>query len=275
MIQELVDRFLNKGTLEEDKSKKVNKAVEALIGSSDYWNPVKSETKDSIKDNAEAVKWVEGYNKEVQKILKEVASAGWNYFTAAGAETKRYLDEAEEGLRKFLHATSTQARQFDLNSVTDEITKRQIELISIEGVNALENSDFKKYNDLLYNIHKIYTDTIVCETPGQKTPCIHKYSDLSSVIAGTRDPEKLLNIWKSWRGSAGQNLTQAFTDLIKLNNKAAELNGFKHAGQMWLSPFDLSTRTSKQEIDLMADVDKVYTQIEPLYKQVYIKESEK
>ena len=275
MIQELVDRFLNKGTLEEDKTTKVNKAVEALIGSSDYWNPAQPETKDSIKDNAEAVKWVEGYNKEASKILKEVASAGWNYFTAAGSQTKRYLDEAEEGLRKFLHATSTQARRFDPSSITDERAKRQVELISIEGVNALENADFKEYNAILYNLHKIFTDTIICETPGQKTPCIHKYTDLSSVIAGTRDPEKLLNLWRSWRGTAGKNLTTNFEALIKLNNKAAELNGFKHAGQMWLSPFDLSTRNSKQEIDLMADVDKVYSQIEPLYKQVHIKESEK
>ncbi|KAE9555633.1 hypothetical protein FO519_001104 [Halicephalobus sp. NKZ332] len=269
VIQELVDRFLNKGTLEEDTSKKVNKAVDTLVGSSSYWKPVKAETKDSIKDNAEAVNWVKGYNSEAPKILKEVASAGWNYFTAAGSETKRYLDEAEDGLRKFLHATSTQARQFDLNSVTDETVRRQIELISIEGVNALENKEFKEYNKILFDIHKIYADTTLCETPGQKAPCIHKYSDFPSIVAGSRNPEKLLNLWKSWRGAAGRNLTENFERLIELNNKAAELNGFKHAGQMWLSPFDLSTRTSKQEIDLMADVDKVYTQIEPLYKQLH------
>lgn len=43
VIQQLVDRFLNKGTLEEDMTEKVNKAVEKLIGSSDYWKVVKSD----------------------------------------------------------------------------------------------------------------------------------------------------------------------------------------------------------------------------------------
>lgn len=43
VIQQLVDRFLNKGTLENDKTEKLNKEIQALIGSSDYWKT------DSIK----------------------------------------------------------------------------------------------------------------------------------------------------------------------------------------------------------------------------------
>lgn len=197
-----------------------------------------------------------------------MALAGWNYQTAVSVQSKKYLDEAEDGLRQFLHATSTQARQFDLNSVSDALTKRQIELISIEGVNALEDTEFQEYNQILSSINKVFTAVDICETSDQKTPCFTKYTDLSTIIAGTHDPQKLLNLWKSWRNTVGQNLTKNFERLIQLTNKAAEMNGFKNAGQMWLSPFDLSTRTTKQEIDLMAEVDKVYLQIEPFYKQV-------
>lgn len=215
------------------------------------------------------MEWVKGYNTESAKILKEVASSAWNYFTAVSGDTKRYLDEAEAGMRKFLHATSTQARQFDLESITHDLTKREIELISIEGVNALGDKEYREYNKILSTINKVLTTVDICETADQKSPCILKYTDLPSTVVNTRDPKKLFNLWKNWRNVAGKNLTTQFERLIELNNKAAELNGFKNAGQMWMSPFDLSTRGSKQVIDLMAEVDKVYTQIEPLYKQLH------
>lgn len=200
--------------------------------------------------------------------MKEVALAGWNYFTSVSAETKQSLDEAENGFRLFLGATSKQARQFDVSSISDTVTKRQIELISVEGMNALDNKKFSEYNNLLTTINKIFTSTDVCEVEGQKTPCLLKFTDLRSIIGGTRDPEKILALWKSWRNTVGKDMTMHYRRLVDLTNEGAKLNGFEHAGQMWSSPFDLSTKQRKREIDLMAEIDKVYSQIEPFYKQV-------
>jgi hypothetical protein len=37
-IQELIDQFLNKGTLEQDQNKKINTNAQKLINSSSYWD---------------------------------------------------------------------------------------------------------------------------------------------------------------------------------------------------------------------------------------------
>uniref|UniRef100_A0AC35GUI2 Angiotensin-converting enzyme n=1 Tax=Panagrolaimus sp. PS1159 TaxID=55785 RepID=A0AC35GUI2_9BILA len=268
-IQQLVDRFLNKGSLDNDKTEKLNKEVQELIGSSQYWKTDSVKEEGSIKDNNVAADWVQGYNTEAQKILKQVAVAGWKYFTSVSSDTKQMLDEAEDGLRMFISASSRQARQFDISSISDSITKRQIELISVEGMSALSNEKFMEYNEILSTINKVFTATDVCEVEGQKSPCLLKFSDLRASIANSRDPEKILNLWKSWRNTVGKDMTKNYRKLIDLTNEGAKLNGFKHAAQMWLSPFDLSTKERKREIDLMAEIDKVYSQIEPLYKQLH------
>lgn len=37
---------------------------------------------------------------------------------------------------------------------------------------------------------------------------------------------------------------------------------------MWRSPFDLSTELTKPKINLLEEVNRVYEQIQPFYKQV-------
>lgn len=42
-----------------------------------------------------------GYAVEAQKVLREVALAGWNYVTSVSHLTKQLLDEAEEVCLQF------------------------------------------------------------------------------------------------------------------------------------------------------------------------------
>uniref|UniRef100_A0A915ED59 Uncharacterized protein n=1 Tax=Ditylenchus dipsaci TaxID=166011 RepID=A0A915ED59_9BILA len=82
-IQQLIDKFLNKGTLEEAKGEIVNKEAHQLINSSTYWSDDNLAPQHSIKDEAQAQAWLNGYTAELQKVLHQVAVAGWNYFTSA------------------------------------------------------------------------------------------------------------------------------------------------------------------------------------------------
>ena len=96
------------------------------------------------------------------------------------------------------------------------------------------------------------------------------------------DPQQALNLWKNWRKTIGTNMTSNFEQLMQLTNQgmcralkhlpllfiAAKLNGFENAGQMWRNPYDLSTKTHKMEINLIAELDRLYAAIKPFYLQV-------
>lgn len=61
----------------------------------------------SIKRGSKAEEWMSGYVVEAQKVLHEVAVAGWNYVTSVSHLTKQLLDEAEEVSRCLFMALST------------------------------------------------------------------------------------------------------------------------------------------------------------------------
>lgn len=62
--------------------------------------------------------------------------------------------------------------QFDPEAVQDPVDRKQLDVISKEGMNALDTGDFNEYNRILGDINRIYTNVDVCE-PGKKL-CIQK-----------------------------------------------------------------------------------------------------
>ncbi|KAI6187721.1 Angiotensin-converting enzyme [Aphelenchoides besseyi] len=257
IIQELVDQFLNKGTLDQTQSKKTNTEAQALINSSSYWDTHDLEAALSIRDGKAASKWLAGYSEEAQKVLRQVAVAAWKYFTSASPITKQALNEAEDVARLFLKSSAKQAQQFDPSSLEDPIERKQLSVISKEGLNALDAKSLSRYNDLLANINRIYTSVDV-------------YTDLINTIQTNTDATHALSIWKAWRSAVGQNLTEIYEKLVAVTNKAAKLNGYEDAGEMWRSAFDVTDSGSTQKTyDIAKATEDIYTRILPLYTQLH------
>lgn len=127
----------------------------------------------SIKDEKVIEKWLSGYDEESEKVLQQVSIAAWKLFTSASPITKQSLTEAEDVARAFLKASAKQAMQFDPEALSKPIQKKQLDVISKEGMNALDTASFNEYNQILANINKIYTSVDVCESKNQKI-CIQK-----------------------------------------------------------------------------------------------------
>ncbi|CAD5215166.1 unnamed protein product [Bursaphelenchus okinawaensis] len=267
VIQKLVDKFLNEGTLEEKKDERVNKEAEKLINSSPYWETSNIKPGKSVKDAKLISDWLVGYNEESEKVLQQVNLAAWNYFTAASPVTKQYLDEAEDVARQFLKASAKQSTQFDPGMLENMMDKKQLSIISEQGINVLKPEELTNYNNVLARINKLYVNTDVCETKSQKM-CITKFSDLLSTVQTTGSHEKAFNIWKSWREAVGANLTSAYTDLVKFTNKAAKANEFEDAGKMWKAAFD-DKLSKKEKYDISENVQMLYQQILPFYSQLH------
>lgn len=51
-------------------------------------------------------------------------------------------------LSQFVKATSRQARQFDLLTIEDPTLRRQIELLTVEGINALNKTEYQQVTKL-------------------------------------------------------------------------------------------------------------------------------
>ncbi|KAK6111637.1 Angiotensin-converting enzyme family protein [Brugia pahangi] len=269
-IEELVNRFLNSDAAEDGKDEKLNKEALKLINSSKYWDVSNLEPEGSIRDSKKAQEWMNGYAVEAQKVLREVALAGWNYVTSVSHLTKQLLDEAEETLGKFVKSSSKQAKQFDIAAIEDKSLKRQFELLLVEGINALDENDFNEYNELQKLIAKAYAETSVCETDNT-TICPYRVSDIVSIIAHENDGPKAFRLWIALRDALGPKLVTSYKRLIELINKGAKLNGFSDGGAMWRSPYELlvSRQEKAEQSDTVVLLQKLYQQINPFYKQLH------
>uniref|UniRef100_A0AAF5PJ94 Angiotensin-converting enzyme n=2 Tax=Wuchereria bancrofti TaxID=6293 RepID=A0AAF5PJ94_WUCBA len=269
-IEELVNRFLNSDAAEDGKDEKLNKEALKLINSSKYWDVSNLEPEGSIRDSKKAQEWMNGYAVEAQKVLREVALAGWNYVTSVSHLTKQLLDEAEETLGKFVKSSSKQAKQFDIATIEDKSLKRQFQLLLVEGINALDENDFNEYNELQKLIAKAYAETSVCET-NNTTICPYRVSDIVSIIAHENDGPKAFRLWIALRDALGPKLVTSYKRLIELINKGAKLNGFSDGGAMWRSPYELlvSRQEKAEQSDTVVLLQKLYQQINPFYKQLH------
>ncbi|VDN00748.1 unnamed protein product [Thelazia callipaeda] len=269
-IEELVNRFLSSDLTTDAKETKLNKEALKLINSSKYWNVDNLEPEGSIHDSSKAREWMNGYAVEAQKVLREVAIAGWNYVTSVSHLTKQFLDEAEEILAKFVKSSSKQAKQFNIESIEDPLLRRQFELLLVEGISALDDADFEEYTELQKLISKTYVETAICEV-NSTTMCPYRISDIATIIARENNSSRALFFWIKWRDALSQKLAASYGRLIELINKGAKLNGFPDGGVMWRSPYELSTARHNRINDsgTHALLQRLYQQINPFYKQLH------
>lgn len=270
-IQVLVDRFLNKGTLEESKAERVNKEAQQLVNSSRYWDVDGVKPAGSISDAKAAAEWLAGYSTELQKVLHQVAVSGWSYFTNASPLTRDALQEAEEVARLFLKSSAAQGRQFD-RAPLSPIERKQLDLASKEGMNSLPQASLEHYNQLLARINDVFTHAPICDVrPANGKPqetCLLKFSDLPFSLQNSHNPEEILEWWRGWRRSSGPNLTATYGELIGLTNQAAKLNQYGNGGEMWRSVYE-AVGDDGSKMPIQEEIERCYEQIAPLYKQLH------
>ncbi|VDM54517.1 unnamed protein product [Angiostrongylus costaricensis] len=268
VIEQLVDRFLNTGSLVNNNAPKfANPVAQALVGSSSYWNTDGLEAPGSIKDEAEIRRWIQGYQTEAQKVLKEVAAAGWKYFSHASPAAKQSLNEAEEVLSRFVRSTSMQAKQFDADSIQDADLKRQLAYVSFEGMSALSPTDYATFNQAQTSLNRVASEVTVCDRD-LPPPCTLKKIDMESIFHNEKDASRLSHLWISYLTELAREKS-TYQKLIELTNKGAKLNGFRDGGSMWRSAFDLPGKNTSQVFDFKTQIEKIYTMIEPLYKHLH------
>ncbi|VDM41657.1 unnamed protein product [Toxocara canis] len=268
VIQQLVDRFLNTGSTDEEKEAKVNKAAQALVNSSAYWDMSSIQAERSIKDPAMAKKWMDGYSAEAQKVLYQVTTAGWSYVTSVSHLTKQIFDEAEEVLSEFVKSSSKQAKQFDMSSVDDPLLRKQFQMLSVDGMNALNDASRQEFSQIQSKINKMIAEAGICEMD-KPPPCLLKHADIPSVLARKNNAENAQYIWMGWRSAIAPQLAPLYERLMQLTNQGATLNGFSDGGSMWRSPYELSIESSTPKRNMVEELNRLFSQILPFYKQLH------
>jgi peptidyl-dipeptidase A len=85
---------------------------------------------------------------------------------------------------------------------------------------------------------------------------------MEQILAESRDPKVLLDIWKGWRQTMAP-LKKDYKRYVELGNEGARELGFKDLGAMWRSKYDMPPD------DFARELDRLWEQMKPLYVSLH------
>ncbi|ONF96309.1 M2 family metallopeptidase [Sphingomonas jeddahensis] len=88
-------------------------------------------------------------------------------------------------------------------------------------------------------------------------------SDIEAAMGEERDPAKLKEMWVSWHDNVGAPMRNDYVAATKLTNEGAVGLGFKDAGALWRSGYDMKPD------EFAALTDKLWGEVEPLYQALH------
>lgn len=98
-------------------------------------------------------------------------------------------------------------------------------------------------------------------TPSSAPSCLH-LDALSRVLAKSRNPGELVEAWRGWH-AVGAPMAGPYAHYVELANKGAREIGFADVGALWRAGYDMSPA------DFEADLERLWANVEPLYRQLH------
>ena len=87
-------------------------------------------------------------------------------------------------------------------------------------------------------------------------------NDAAIIMANSRDPKELSDIWRGWRSNAAKIRGQ-YSQMVEIANQGAGELGFSDVGSLWRSGYDMLADEFAKE------TDRLWMQVKPLYTELH------
>jgi peptidyl-dipeptidase A len=98
--------------------------------------------------------------------------------------------------------------------------------------------------------------------PDDKKENCKELPDIEKILASSRDPQELLNVWKGWH-TISPPMRKRYVRMVELANQGAKGMGFVDVGAMWRSNYDMPPA------DFARELDRLWEQVRPLYVSLH------
>ncbi|MEO6120019.1 MAG: M2 family metallopeptidase [Terriglobales bacterium] len=219
---------------------------------------------------AEAEKFVKAAEKDLLDLSIKAARISWIQATYITDDTEALAAEANEALTKRVTELAEESTRYDGLKISADI-QRKLKLLKLAlsvpaPKNAAERSELTKIN---VSMESDYGKGKYCPDSGkhaQRTPagepkCL-SLGDMEKVLAESRDPEALKEMWVGWH-KVSPPLKQRYSRFVELANKGAREQGFKDVGALWRSNYDMPPDAFATEME------RLWQQVKPLYLSLH------
>jgi peptidyl-dipeptidase A len=211
---------------------------------------------------AEAHQYVEAAEKRLETLSKKSARTAWVQNNFITVDTQQIAADAQSDVAAAVTELALGARRFESLALPGDDARKlkllKLQLAAPAPNNPAERDELTKLGSWL---DSEYGKGKYCRQAGGKEQCLD-INQASNILATSRDPRELLDVWQGWH-RVGAPMRANYQRFAELSNKGARELGFDDTGVLWRSFYDMPAD------QFAAEVDRLWTQVQPLYLSLH------
>jgi peptidyl-dipeptidase A len=212
---------------------------------------------------AEAQAFMKKAEDQLEDLSVRASRATWVQENFITDDTETLSAQANEKLTAVVTQQALDARRFDGMKLPPDLARKFLLLkLSLTAPAPNNDAERKELTELASKLDGMYGKGKHCK-PGTdgKEKC-RSLGDLSRVLAGSTNPDELLDAWVGWH-KISVPMKEKYARFVQLSNKGAKELGFKDTGAMWRGNYDMTPE------QFSAEVERLWRQVEPFYVSLH------
>jgi peptidyl-dipeptidase A len=215
-----------------------------------------------------ADEFIAGVNKTYLDNYYEYNAAQWVYVTYLNDDSALLATKANEKWMAMEKELLAEARLYKDVPMSAETKKAYINMTQGKTLLPPDTPEARaELARLGTHMEGVYGAGKYCKPEGDKASDEKNCRDLnqlSDVLAKSRDYNELVDAWTGWHSIARAYRTD-YQRYVEIANTSARAYGFSDMGASWKSGYDMPTSEFETE------VERLWQQVEPLYKALHCK----
>ena len=211
-------------------------------------------------NSSEVEEFVRHAEEELLSLWTEAARASWVQSTYITEDTQILAALASKRAIEVTAKLAKDSTKFNNADLPSEIA-RKLELLRLSLTLAApaDPKTSEELSRLVTGMESRYGKGKVCDEVGKEC---RNLQELSRIMATSRDPEVLKEVWSSWR-RISPPMRKDFQRYVELANQGSRSLGFLDTGAMWRAKYDMSPEAFQRELD------RLWEQVRPFYLSLH------
>ena len=221
------------------------------------------QTMQTTPTGAEAAQFVSDAEARLAAVNVEQQRASWVAENFITYDTQIIAAQANEKQIALGVDLAKQAARFDKVPALPYDVRRKLDLIKL-ALTTPGPSDPKLTAEMAQigaELDAMYGAGKYCPPNASGDQCLDVEAVMKEMRT-SRDPNRLYEVWNGWHGISPP-MKPLYARFVELTNEGARELGYRDAGAMWRSKYDMPPDA------FAAEVDRLWTQVKPLYDSLH------
>ncbi|MBI5494035.1 MAG: M2 family metallopeptidase, partial [Deltaproteobacteria bacterium] len=211
---------------------------------------------------ADAEKFVNDAEAHLYELGMAANKAAWVQSTYITQDTQALSAAAQEAVMGAAVKYAQEAARFDGMELPYDV-RRKLDLLKL-ALTSPPPADPAKVKELAVlstRMEAQYGEGKYCP-PGKTGKDCLDIGAITKIMADSRDPEKLKEVWTGWH-AVGAQMRGDYQRLVELGNEGARSLGYPDQGAYWRAKYDMPPDA------FAGEVERLWTQVKPLYDSLH------